>query len=91
MFRPFQPPYSRDRLTHNDIVATTYLSMSKISAPGGEIEGKIPHFVLPPGSLHSPLTHSCLFHTSTFESAEIGILIIRPLQPIIHEERLWPI
>ncbi|XP_035128145.1 dysferlin isoform X40 [Callithrix jacchus] len=27
-----------DRLTHNDIVATTYLSMSKISAPGGEIE-----------------------------------------------------
>lgn len=29
----------RDRLTHNDIVATTYLSMSKISAPGGELEG----------------------------------------------------
>ncbi|KAF3826686.1 hypothetical protein GH733_009211 [Mirounga leonina] len=27
-----------DRLTHNDIVATTHLSMSKISAPGGEIE-----------------------------------------------------
>ncbi|XP_006880933.1 PREDICTED: dysferlin isoform X5 [Elephantulus edwardii] len=27
-----------DRLTHNDIVATTYLSMSAISAPGGEIE-----------------------------------------------------
>uniref|UniRef100_A0A8D1C7R7 Dysferlin n=1 Tax=Sus scrofa TaxID=9823 RepID=A0A8D1C7R7_PIG len=27
-----------DRLTHNDIVATTYLSMSKISAPGGEVE-----------------------------------------------------
>uniref|UniRef100_G3U2T8 Dysferlin n=1 Tax=Loxodonta africana TaxID=9785 RepID=G3U2T8_LOXAF len=27
-----------DRLTHNDIVATTYLSMSQISAPGGEIE-----------------------------------------------------
>ncbi|XP_073067752.1 dysferlin isoform X22 [Manis javanica] len=27
-----------DRLTHNDIVATTYLSMSKISAPGGQIE-----------------------------------------------------
>uniref|UniRef100_A0A286XVK5 Dysferlin n=1 Tax=Cavia porcellus TaxID=10141 RepID=A0A286XVK5_CAVPO len=27
-----------DRLTHNDIVATTYLSMSKISASGGEIE-----------------------------------------------------
>uniref|UniRef100_A0A452VBZ9 Dysferlin n=1 Tax=Ursus maritimus TaxID=29073 RepID=A0A452VBZ9_URSMA len=35
-----------DRLTHNDIVATTYLSMSKISAPGGEIEGKFPPFVL---------------------------------------------
>uniref|UniRef100_A0A452SAY4 Dysferlin n=1 Tax=Ursus americanus TaxID=9643 RepID=A0A452SAY4_URSAM len=32
-----------DRLTHNDIVATTYLSMSKISAPGGEIEGKKCH------------------------------------------------
>lgn len=30
----------RDRLTHNDIVGTTYLCMSKISAPGGELEGK---------------------------------------------------
>lgn len=40
-------PCSRDRLTHNDIVATTYLSMSKISAPGGEIEGKPP----PPSAL----------------------------------------
>uniref|UniRef100_A0A8C9J5U1 Dysferlin n=1 Tax=Panthera tigris altaica TaxID=74533 RepID=A0A8C9J5U1_PANTA len=38
VFRPSLPSYSRDRLTHNDIVATTYLSMSKISAPGGEIE-----------------------------------------------------
>uniref|UniRef100_A0A452SAM8 Dysferlin n=1 Tax=Ursus americanus TaxID=9643 RepID=A0A452SAM8_URSAM len=38
-----------DRLTHNDIVATTYLSMSKISAPGGEIEGKFPPFVLSSG------------------------------------------
>ncbi|XP_075711726.1 dysferlin isoform X3 [Rhinoderma darwinii] len=27
-----------DRLTHNDIISTTYLSMSKISAPGGETE-----------------------------------------------------
>ncbi|XP_019351178.2 dysferlin isoform X1 [Alligator mississippiensis] len=27
-----------DRMTHNDIVGTTYLSMSKISAPGGELE-----------------------------------------------------
>ncbi|KAM9331380.1 dysferlin [Gastrophryne carolinensis] len=28
-----------DRLTHNDIIGTTYLNMSKISAPGGELEG----------------------------------------------------
>lgn len=42
MRRPSPPPCSRDRLTHNDIVATTYLSMSKISAPGGQIEGKFP-------------------------------------------------
>ncbi|XP_063313638.1 dysferlin isoform X3 [Pelobates fuscus] len=27
-----------DRLTHNDIIGTTYLCMSKISAPGGELE-----------------------------------------------------
>ncbi|XP_066428949.1 dysferlin isoform X5 [Eleutherodactylus coqui] len=27
-----------DRLTQNDIISTTYLSMSKISAPGGELE-----------------------------------------------------
>ncbi|CAJ0943414.1 unnamed protein product [Ranitomeya imitator] len=27
-----------DRLTHNDIIGTTYLSMSKISAPGGDLE-----------------------------------------------------
>ncbi|XP_064420959.1 dysferlin [Latimeria chalumnae] len=27
-----------DRLTHNDVVGTTFLCMSKISAPGGEIE-----------------------------------------------------
>uniref|UniRef100_A0A8C5QFH1 Dysferlin n=1 Tax=Leptobrachium leishanense TaxID=445787 RepID=A0A8C5QFH1_9ANUR len=30
----------RDRLTHNDIISTTYLCMSKISAPGGELEGE---------------------------------------------------
>uniref|UniRef100_A0A8B9INI0 Dysferlin n=1 Tax=Anser cygnoides TaxID=8845 RepID=A0A8B9INI0_ANSCY len=30
-----------DRLTHNDIIGTTYLCMSKISAPGGELEGKV--------------------------------------------------
>ncbi|NWR55970.1 DYSF protein, partial [Bucorvus abyssinicus] len=29
-----------DRMTHNDIIGTTYLCMSKISAPGGELEGK---------------------------------------------------
>ncbi|XP_030921029.1 dysferlin [Geospiza fortis] len=27
-----------DRLTHNDVVGTTFLGMSKISAPGGELE-----------------------------------------------------
>ncbi|NXJ86785.1 DYSF protein, partial [Trogon melanurus] len=27
-----------DRLTHNDVVGTSYLCMSKISAPGGELE-----------------------------------------------------
>uniref|UniRef100_A0A8C3LK00 Dysferlin n=1 Tax=Chrysolophus pictus TaxID=9089 RepID=A0A8C3LK00_CHRPC len=27
-----------DRLTHNDVVGTAYLCMSKISAPGGELE-----------------------------------------------------
>lgn len=33
-------PCFRDRLTHNDIIGTAYLCMSKISAPGGELEGK---------------------------------------------------
>uniref|UniRef100_A0A3Q1LK13 Dysferlin n=1 Tax=Bos taurus TaxID=9913 RepID=A0A3Q1LK13_BOVIN len=47
-------PRSRDRLTHNDIVATTYLSMSKISASGGEIEGECPS-VLPSGPHALPL------------------------------------
>ncbi|KAF5917931.1 hypothetical protein HPG69_019737, partial [Diceros bicornis minor] len=37
-----------DRLTHNDIVATTYLSMSKISAPGGEIAEEPAGVVKPP-------------------------------------------
>eukprot|EP00079_Xenopus_tropicalis_P032616 XP_017946387.1 PREDICTED: dysferlin [Xenopus tropicalis] len=36
-----------DRLTHNDIIGTTYLSMSKISAPGGEIEDETPRKALP--------------------------------------------
>uniref|UniRef100_A0A8C3E589 Dysferlin n=1 Tax=Corvus moneduloides TaxID=1196302 RepID=A0A8C3E589_CORMO len=29
-----------DRLTHNDVIGTAFLGMSKISAPGGELEGK---------------------------------------------------
>ncbi|XP_046517578.1 dysferlin isoform X1 [Equus quagga] len=37
-----------DRLTHNDIVATTYLNMSKISAPGGEIAEEPAGVVKPP-------------------------------------------
>lgn len=35
---PMSPP--RDRLTHNDVIGTAFLGMSKISAPGGELEGK---------------------------------------------------
>lgn len=31
--------FSRDRLTKNDIVGTTYLSLSKIAFSGGELEG----------------------------------------------------
>lgn len=80
VFRLLLPPYSRDRLTHNDIVATTYLSMSKISAPGGEIEGKFPPFVLSSGPPRSPLTHPYLSYTTSFERAEKGVLIIRPSQ-----------
>uniref|UniRef100_A0A8D3DNQ2 Dysferlin, limb girdle muscular dystrophy 2B (autosomal recessive) n=1 Tax=Scophthalmus maximus TaxID=52904 RepID=A0A8D3DNQ2_SCOMX len=33
-----------DRASHNDIIGTTHLCMSKISAPGGEIDGNIPGF-----------------------------------------------
>ncbi|NXX30022.1 DYSF protein, partial [Nicator chloris] len=29
---------SGDRLTHNDVIGTAFLGMSKISAPGGELE-----------------------------------------------------
>ncbi|XP_051830243.1 dysferlin isoform X1 [Antechinus flavipes] len=36
-----------DRLTHNDIVGTTYLCMSKISASGGEIEEEPPGVASP--------------------------------------------
>uniref|UniRef100_A0A8D3CGY4 Dysferlin, limb girdle muscular dystrophy 2B (autosomal recessive) n=1 Tax=Scophthalmus maximus TaxID=52904 RepID=A0A8D3CGY4_SCOMX len=31
-----------DRASHNDIIGTTHLCMSKISAPGGEIDGELP-------------------------------------------------
>uniref|UniRef100_A0AAR2JTJ9 C2 domain-containing protein n=1 Tax=Pygocentrus nattereri TaxID=42514 RepID=A0AAR2JTJ9_PYGNA len=30
--------HARDRASHNDVIGTTHLCMSKISAPGGEIE-----------------------------------------------------
>uniref|UniRef100_A0A3P8UX60 Dysferlin, limb girdle muscular dystrophy 2B (autosomal recessive) n=1 Tax=Cynoglossus semilaevis TaxID=244447 RepID=A0A3P8UX60_CYNSE len=30
----------RDRASHNDVIGTTHLCMSKISAPGGEIDGE---------------------------------------------------
>lgn len=33
-------PHSRDRASHNDVIGTTHVCMSKISAPGGEIDGK---------------------------------------------------
>uniref|UniRef100_A0A670JKJ7 Dysferlin n=1 Tax=Podarcis muralis TaxID=64176 RepID=A0A670JKJ7_PODMU len=33
-----RPSCSRDRVTHNDIIGTIHLCMSKISAPGGELE-----------------------------------------------------
>ncbi|XP_074141635.1 LOW QUALITY PROTEIN: dysferlin [Sminthopsis crassicaudata] len=36
-----------DRLTHNDIVGTTYLCMSKISASGGELEEEPPGVASP--------------------------------------------
>ncbi|XP_016160727.1 PREDICTED: dysferlin isoform X1 [Ficedula albicollis] len=31
-----------DRLTHNDVIGTAFLGMSKISAPGGELEDEFP-------------------------------------------------
>uniref|UniRef100_A0A8V5G7S3 Dysferlin n=1 Tax=Melopsittacus undulatus TaxID=13146 RepID=A0A8V5G7S3_MELUD len=31
-----------DRLTHNDVIGTAHLCMSKISAPGGELEDEFP-------------------------------------------------
>lgn len=32
--------YFRDRASHNDVIGTAHLCISKISAPGGEIEGE---------------------------------------------------
>ncbi|XP_039234377.1 dysferlin-like, partial [Pipra filicauda] len=37
-----------DRLTHNDVVGTAFLAMSKISAPGGELEDEFPAPPKPP-------------------------------------------
>ncbi|XP_060103205.1 dysferlin [Heteronotia binoei] len=40
-----------DRVTHNDVVGTSYLRMSQISAPGGELEDESPaHSKLPKAS-----------------------------------------
>ncbi|XP_041283513.1 dysferlin isoform X5 [Onychostruthus taczanowskii] len=36
-----------DRLTHNDVIGTAFLGMSKISAPGGELEDEFPAPVKP--------------------------------------------
>ncbi|XP_066041221.1 dysferlin isoform X3 [Chamaea fasciata] len=37
-----------DRLTHNDVIGTAFLGMSKISAPGGELEDEFPVPAKPP-------------------------------------------
>ncbi|XP_063257324.1 dysferlin isoform X2 [Prinia subflava] len=37
-----------DRLTHNDVIGTAFLGMSKISAPGGELEDEFPDPAKPP-------------------------------------------
>uniref|UniRef100_A0A8C1UB76 Dysferlin, limb girdle muscular dystrophy 2B (autosomal recessive) n=1 Tax=Cyprinus carpio TaxID=7962 RepID=A0A8C1UB76_CYPCA len=39
-----------DRANHNDVIGTTHLCISKISAPGGEIEGRL-CFVITPMSV----------------------------------------
>lgn len=39
-FLAFPLSYIRDRASHNDVIGTAHLCMSKISAPGGEIDGK---------------------------------------------------
>ncbi|XP_026792840.2 dysferlin isoform X1 [Pangasianodon hypophthalmus] len=45
-----------DRASHNDVIGTTHLSISKISAPGGEIEDD-----LPPRTLQSAIDDSLGF------------------------------
>lgn len=41
MFLLFSFPHYRDRASHNDVIGTANLCMSKISAPGGEIDGEL--------------------------------------------------
>ncbi|XP_025904647.1 dysferlin [Nothoprocta perdicaria] len=41
-----------DRLTHNDVVGTAFLRMSRISAPGGELEGEFPALAEPLKAAH---------------------------------------
>uniref|UniRef100_A0A803V9T6 Dysferlin n=1 Tax=Ficedula albicollis TaxID=59894 RepID=A0A803V9T6_FICAL len=51
-----------DRLTHNDVIGTAFLGMSKISAPGGELEGKVtmsPHRDLDDGLGFLPTFGPC--------------------------------
>ncbi|KAL6490640.1 hypothetical protein MHYP_G00009850 [Metynnis hypsauchen] len=45
-----------DRASHNDVIGTTHLCMSKISAPGGEIEDE-----LPPKTIQSTIDDSLGF------------------------------
>lgn len=45
----------RDRLTKNDAVGTTSLSLSKIAASGGEMEGEINYMSYDPFLLHGDL------------------------------------
>uniref|UniRef100_A0A8C9WSD1 Dysferlin, limb girdle muscular dystrophy 2B (autosomal recessive) n=1 Tax=Scleropages formosus TaxID=113540 RepID=A0A8C9WSD1_SCLFO len=40
-----------DRASHNDVIGTTHLCMSRISAPGGEIEGRTVALLCPEAAL----------------------------------------
>uniref|UniRef100_A0A8C3CMV1 Dysferlin n=1 Tax=Cairina moschata TaxID=8855 RepID=A0A8C3CMV1_CAIMO len=55
-----------DRLTHNDIIGTTYLCMSKISAPGGDI-------LHPSGLSHAPYVDDGLGFLPTFGPCYINL------------------